>query len=204
LAIGIAAALFGHAAHADILVPLPTVEVPASDSVQVMSFDVPIVITSPDSAFDSFGYGVRFRVEPQAGATGSVTIAGGGAASVNAAFGDADISFSTQAGGLEAFVQAFNVSAQNLTTGEGLFQLDLAIASGTLGSFDLVFFDVPGEPTSIFNNSGGVVAGVTFEDGNIVVTPEPASAALLALASSLLLLQRRRPRGKRSAVPTLT
>lgn len=189
-----AAAVLCSTARATIMVPLPVVEVPASESVQNVSFDVPIVITSPDTAFDSFGYGIRFRVVPQGGATGSVTITGGSAASSNPAFSAGDISFTTQAGGLEAFVQAFNNTAQNLSTGEGLFSFDLSIAAGTLGDFVLEFFDAPGEPTSIFDDAPAIKAGVTFVEGEVAVTPEPGSMALLTAGVLLLGLRRRKHR----------
>lgn len=179
-------------AGADVIVSLPDLTAQTPVTSMVMGFDVPVSVGSVAEEFVSLGYLASIAIVPQAGATGSVTFASATVASAGALLAAPDSKVFD--GDSKIRVQDVVAASAPVVAGDmSLFMLNLTIAPGTVGTFNLEFFDDPTQgDTQIFDELGLPRAGVMFQNGAVTLLPVPEPASLAVLTVAMLWLMRRR------------
>jgi len=181
-------------AGAEVIVSLPETTAQTPANLMMMGFDVPVSVGTVAEEFVSLGYLVSIAIVPQAGTTGSVEFVPASVAGTAPLLANPDsLVFD---GGSKIRVQDVVAGSAPVVAGDmSLFMLNLAIAPGTVGTFNLEFFDDTTQgDTQIFDDQGLTRAGVTFQNGSVtlLVVPEPASLTLLAIALPWLMRRRSR------------
>jgi len=172
-------------ASANIVVTAPTLSLTNTDTAG--AFTLTVAFTG---SYNVAGYDIDLALSGRDGATGLTFVnpTGGAAqASTSYVFTTSD-GFAMQTNtAAEIFGQDFVTSGTETlaNTTKNLITVNLAIAPGTQGTFDVAVSFANGfnDGNIIFSDQGAI-------DGVITVTPEPATLALLA--TGLLMLVRRR------------
>ena len=167
-----------------ILISAPSVSISNSNSSG--SFTVTVTF---DGNYQVAGYDVKLKLTPESGATGGLAFTGFSAASSNYVLTAAHYGVSGTTDANHIFAQDSLLTGTELMGNQtrNMITVNYAIAPGTLGEFDIGVSIVDG-----FNDGESDFSPQNFHSGQIEVTPEPATLALLAVGGVCAVLKRRR------------
>lgn len=169
--------------------------VTVSDSIAASSTGILSVntsdVTSAVTPVEIGGYTVSLLVQPEVGATGSVSLT---SASVPADGLVPDTYFgASTSGNLFVVTDADLASTPTVPTlPASLFDIDYSVAPGTSGIFDIMVNQTDPDHSALYDANGNDVAGVTFVGGTVTVpaVPEPTSLAIMCAVGALVLRRR--------------